>query len=229
MRGARLIFSASAVIAGLIATELSAQSQANFLVNGGFESGPTNPVRADGNLLVLPNTGGALAWQHAGPVPGYWTNTGSPLKLNIVQVDGPGGFDYGIAGNQSDATGIHTRFRRRHYLDMVWDDAVYQVFVAPCEGPVEFGAYFSGRQNGWDNYGVSRIDLIAGTNPMAATSQATLILNSLAGPYQAKTGPWQLLRGQTNVSRGASYVFKIKLGDPMSVDEAFVKPTAGCR
>lgn len=219
----------SAIIAGLYATQLFAQIQPNILVNGGFESGPTNPARADGSLLVLPNTGGALAWLHAGPIPNYWPNIGSPLKLNIVQVDGPGGFDIGIAGNESDATGIHTRFRRRHYLDMVWDDAVYQVFVAPCEGPVEFGAYFSGRGNGWDNYGISKVAIIAGTNPMATTSLATLNLTGATGPYQSKTGPWRLLRGTANVSRGASYVFKIKLGDSMSVDEAFVTPTASCR
>ncbi|MDE2442180.1 MAG: hypothetical protein KGP14_14265, partial [Betaproteobacteria bacterium] len=147
------------------------------------------------------------------------------VKFNVVQIDGPGGFGYGIAGNESDATGIHPANRRRHYLDLFGDDAIYQGFTSTCEGMYDFGAYFSGRQNG---SGPARVEIVAGTNPSAvAIASAATIPGSFAGPSQ--TGPWRLVSGQFSAPHGAPYLIRIRLSDNMSVDEVFVRPQANCR
>ena len=61
-----------------------AYGQANQIYNPGFEMGPTRP---NNNLFMPSNTSNAVGWMDGGGQP-----------LNIVQVDGPGGWNSGNNG-----------------------------------------------------------------------------------------------------------------------------------
>lgn len=214
------------VIFAVACSASQAYAQANLLVNGGFENGPSHPTRADGNLFVNMNVDGALGWYRAGPVQAYWNsvNAGVP-KMNIVQVDGPGGFNYGLAGNQSDASGLHTMNRRRHYLEMFGDEVVYQKFIAPCTGTMNFGAWFSTRTNSQQ---ASAVEIVGGVNPLLSSSIASAIVAPWTGTLNSVSDPWKLAEGQFNAVANASYIFRIRLPDRMNVDEVFLKKGSNC-
>jgi hypothetical protein len=238
----RMFFKVIIGLGFLVGWQNAAGAQVNLLINAGFENGPTYPARADGNLFVNMNTDGALGWLRSGPVAQYWTTYNSGVaKFNIVQVDGPGGFSYGISGNESDATGQHMMNRRRHYLDMMGNDIVYQSFTAPCTGPMKFGAWFSTRINGEDGVAV---EIVNGNNPLQIPTVATagtpytfwniiyLVwgahMPSWPTPRHSNIDSWQKLSGSFNAVRNSVYFFRIRLSDNMSVDEAFLAKDNNC-
>ena len=100
----------------------------NILVNGGFESNPPSGLGNNIGHSVSP-----------------WT-LGSGNSSNVVRVDGPGGYDYGTAGPQSDASGVTNS--PRHYLDITnGSNNFYQSFTPKCSGTVTAGGFFSTRAN----------------------------------------------------------------------------------
>src|SRR3954464_5064622 len=86
---------AFSVIALLSAHNALAQ---NILVNGDFEPNPP------------PKLGNNIGW----PIAPWVVGTGQ--QPNVVKVDGPGGYDYGTNGPESDASAPATK--PQHYLDI---------------------------------------------------------------------------------------------------------------
>lgn len=182
-----------------------ALAQINQVYNPGFEAGPT---RNNSNLIVPQNTGNAIGWRATGGVP-----------LNIVQVDGPGPFNYGSAGPVNDATGSATATAPRRYLDIEdGSNTVYQRFTPNCTGDVTFGAWFSTRDGG---PGAGRIDIVNGASlpgtVIAASNQVNLPAQNSA------LAPWVLSQGSVNLVAGTTYVFAITMNNNMNMDEAFVR------
>src|SRR5947207_10525840 len=71
----------------------------NVLVNGNFEVNPP------------PNLGNNIGWSIA-----PWL-LGPGQTSNVVKVDGPGGYDYGTSGPESDASAPGAGVAQ-HYLDI---------------------------------------------------------------------------------------------------------------
>ncbi|HVF60897.1 MAG TPA: hypothetical protein VNJ70_13905 [Thermoanaerobaculia bacterium] len=128
------------VAAAAIALSGAALAQ-NVLVNGDFES---NPPASFGN-----NIGHPIA---------PWV-AGADQSPNVVKVDGPGGFNYGNNGPESDASAPGAGIAQ-HYLDIAnGSNEFYQSFTPQCSGEVQFGGWFSTRA---DSPGTAQVTLREG-------------------------------------------------------------------
>lgn len=182
-----------------------AMAQTNQIYNPGFETGPARP---DGNLLpVAPNSGNAVGWF-----------VGPGAAMNVVQVDGPGGYNYATNGPENDASGNATTSNKRRYLDITnGTNYVYQRFTPRCSGKVDFGAYFSTRANG---QGVGSLQILTGSNPNGTAIAASNPVNLPGG--NSMTDPWVLTSGSVNLTANTTYIFKARLDNNLNMDEAYV-------
>jgi hypothetical protein len=199
----------AAALAMIFASSLTSavQAQINQIYNPGFEMGPTSPVRPNGNLFVQPNTDNAVGWLgDGGPMP------------NIVQVDGPGVFNYGTAGPQNDATGTATSLVPRRYLDIRdGTNSVYQRFTPQCTGDVTFGAWFSTRDN---SPGSGRIRILEGSTLQGSVISDSNVVSLPGG--NSTVDPWVQSQGAVNLVAGTTYVFQILMNNNLNMDEAYV-------
>ena len=183
----------------------------NLIVNGGFENNPP------------PNNGNNIGWSVS-----PWT-LGPGNSSNVVQVDGPGGFEYGNRGPQSDASnngqgagaGVS-----QHYLDIT-DGAndFYQSFTVPtCGGPsgqsrvVNFSGWFSTRG---DKSGHGAITMRRGVG-FNGDQLARVDVNLPVPSQGSEFTPWQKVQGQITVQAGEKFSMIVSMDDPVNFDEAYL-------
>lgn len=190
---------------------LSASSQAgaqNLIANPGFEN---NPPANNGN-----NIGHGVA---------PWT-LGPGNQSNVVKVDGPGGFNYGDGGPQSDASNNGAGAGagvQQHYLDIASGaNDFYQAFQVPLCGSasgqtrqVNFSGWFSTRDNLSGN---GAIRIRSGTG-LAGAVLATVNV-SLPAPAHSGTAPWVLASGTVNVQAGSTISYVVSMDNNLNFDEA---------
>lgn len=195
-----------AILLATVVTFVSgaAFGQPNELVNGDFES---NPPPMLGN-----NIGYSIA---------PWV-LGSGNKSNVVKVDGPGGYDYGTSGPESDATAPGAGVPQ-HYLDIAdGRNDFYQSFTTRCVGDVTFGGAFSTRAN---LAGTASIALRQGVGTSGAIVGSTNVINLPGGT--SKTDPWALVSFTATLPIGM-YSFVVTMDNNMNFDDGFVRYTKGC-
>ena len=191
----------------LFSASLQANAQ-NLIANPGFEN---NPPAANGN-----NIGHGVA---------PWT-LGPGNQSNVVKVDGPGGFNYGNGGPQSDASNNGTGAGagvQQHYLDIASGaNDFYQSFQVPLCGSasgqtrqVNFSGWFSTRDNLSGN-GAIRIRSGAG---LAGAILATVTV-SLPAPASSGTAPWVLASGTVTVQAGNTISYVVSMDNNLNFDEA---------
>jgi hypothetical protein len=177
----------------------------NVIVNGDFE---TNPPASLGN-----NIGYSIA---------PWV-LGSGQSSNVVTVDGPGGYDYGNNGPESDASAPGAGVLQ-HYLDIAnGSNDFYQSFTPQCGGEVEFGGFFSTRA---DARGTATVVIRDGVGTTGAVVGAT---NNVVIPGgTSKTDPWTEVHANANVTAGSTYSFVVSMDNNMNFDNGYVRFKTNC-
>ncbi|MDE2446062.1 MAG: hypothetical protein KGO94_07775, partial [Alphaproteobacteria bacterium] len=186
---------------------------ANLIANPGFEnSAPTTM----GNNIGWPMTPWIL---------------GGGSSSNVVQVDGPGGYDYFSNGPESDGSAPGSGVPQ-HYLDIAnGSNDLYQTFTVPaCPGSpagtsasVSFSGKFStrainiGYPSGSAAIGKVSILSGAGTGGSIIASQTASLT---AGP--SKSTPWVTVSGSATVARGATFSYVVTMDDNVNFDDAVV-------
>lgn len=188
----------------------------NIIVNGDFENNaPTN----NGN-----NIGWSISPWILGP----------GNRSNVVQVDGPGGFNYANRGPQSDASndgqgrgaGV-----AQHYLDIT-DGAndFYQPFTVPQCGSasgqtkaVYFSGFFSTRGDRSGNGGITirRGDGFSGE----VLGRQTVSLP--VPPNGSALEPWSKVEGQLSVAAGEKLSIIVSMDDNVNFDEGVLTFESG--
>ena len=175
---------------------------APVLTNGDFEQNPPN------------NYGNNTGWDIS-----PWV-LGGGNSSNVVSVDGPGGqtwYENNNSGPGFDATG-----GAGHYLDIAnGSNDFYQEFTPLCSGDVEFGAYFSTR----DNQAGSAVVTIK--DAAGSTDISTPASVSLPGGTSG-TDPWTLASFSTTLTANTTYRFHVSMDDNMNIDNAFVNFGPSC-
>ena len=177
----------------------------NLIANPGFEN---NPPSNFGNNIGHPITPWIL---------------GTGQTSNVVKVDGPGGFNYGNAGPESDADPATGAGVQQHYLDIAsGTNDIYQSFVVPsCGGAAgqtrqaTFSGWFSTRDN-LSGGGAIRIRQGAGTTG-AVLAQSSV---NLPAPPSSATAPWVQASGTVTVTSGSTISFVVSLDNNLNFDQA---------
>ncbi len=180
----------------------------NLIANPGFENNPP------------PNNGNNIGWLFA-----PWI-LGPGDQSNVVKVDGPGGFNYGDAGPQSDASNNGAGAGAgvpQHYADIVGSNDFYQVFTVPtCGGApgqtrtATFSGWFSTRDN---RSGTGGIALRAG----AGIGGSVLAQENVSLPAPALgsgLAPWTRVSGTVSVQSGSQISFIVSMTNNVNFDEA---------
>lgn len=213
MFGFRKLLLSSSLACSLAVTAASA----NVLQNPDFETMPPAVTLNNGNNIT---TSGSNPFA----VPN-WTSVSGSGALNLVRIDGPGGYSYGSNGPESDAdysgTGVV-----KHYIDIVNSSGgMFQTFTLPlCSSgtpdpiSVNFGAFFSNRNNSAGGF-PARLAIIAGPNP-GGTQVGTTTGPSFPGG-SSQLYPWTLRDATTTLMRGQTYTFVASMGDFANVDNVF--------
>src|SRR3954454_11539622 len=187
----------------MLAVTVAGRGQ-NLLVNGDFE---TNAPTTNGVHVGWPTNGWTLA-------PG--TNG------NVVQVDGPGGFNYGLNGAECDAS-IPCLQVPQHYFDIAGGkNTLYQTFKAGCEGTIELGGSFSTEQN---KGGTGSITLYSGAG-LGGSVVGTVHTVTVPGG-NSQTDPWTNVTYTAAVPAG-TYTYAVTLDDNLDFANAFVHYTSIC-
>jgi uncharacterized repeat protein (TIGR01451 family) len=213
-RSSRLPVHVFLSIAGiLLVLPLRAPAQ-NLITNPGFEN---NPPATFGNNIGYPIA--------------PWT-LGTGNASNVVKVDGPGGFNYGNGGPESDADPATGAGVPQHYLDIASGaNDFYQAFTVPLCGSAPgqvrqaaFSGWFSTRDNLSGN-GAVRIVNGAGTGG-TILAQSNV---SLPAPPSSQTAPWVQVSGTVNVPAGATISYVISMDNNLNFDQASLTfSTATC-
>jgi hypothetical protein len=181
-----------------------ASAQTNVLVNGDFELNPPPGFGDNRGHSIFP-----------------WV-LGTGDEPNVVKVDGPGGFDYGTRGPESDASAAGPR-RVRHYLDIVnGQNEFYQSFSPQCSGTVVFGASFSTRAN---DPGIATVRLLEGVG----TAGALVASGRVSLPRgNSRTDPWRQVTFTAPVEALETYSLVIFMADELNVDNVFARFVERC-
>jgi hypothetical protein len=186
----------------LIAFAGSALAQ-NILVNGDFEKKPPsnygNNIGHDISPWIL----------------------GTGQQANVVKVDGPGPFDYGSNGPESDAS---TPGASQHYLDITdGSNDFYQTFTPRCSGQVRFGGFFSTRANSAGN---AKVRIVQGTGVSGQTIGVTNTVYLPGG--NSKTDGWKKVDFLAPVTANTTYSFVVSMDNNMNFDDGFVEYIENC-
>ncbi|HEX3109732.1 MAG TPA: hypothetical protein VHU41_11620, partial [Thermoanaerobaculia bacterium] len=193
-------------LAASLFTAGTALSQ-NVLVNGNFE---TNPP---------PNFGNNIGW----PITPWVLGPGQ--TSNVVKVDGPGGYNYGTNGPESDASAPGAGIPQ-HYLDIAnGDNYFYQTFMPRCSGLVTFGGFFSTRAN---SAGTARVELHEGSGGPAGPLVGITNPVSLPAGGHSATDPWTGTSFTAAVTAFQTYSFVVYMDDNMNFDNGFVTYNNEC-
>lgn len=177
----------------------------NVLVNGDFE---TNPPAALGN-----NIGHSIA---------PWV-LGTGDQSNVVKVDGPGGYNYGNSGPESDASAPGAGVPQ-HYLDIAdGNNDFYQSFTPRCSGEVSFGGAFSTRANSPGTASVTLRQGVGTSGPIVGTSNPVTL-----GFGNSATDPWQVVTFTAPVTAATTYSFIVEMDNEMNFDNGFVRYRLAC-
>jgi hypothetical protein len=193
-----------ATIVMAISLSAAASAQPNVLVNGDFE---TNPP---------PNLGNNVKYSISPWVLGPGDSS------NVVTVDGPGGFDYGDDGPESDASAPGAGVKQ-HYLDIVGSNNFYQTFTPRCSGEVTFGGYFSTRSN---QSGLAGVTLREGVGTSGPIVGQTNNVNVPGG--HSRTDPWMLASFTAQMKAGTQYSFIVNMDNALNFDNGFVRYQEEC-
>ncbi len=156
-----------------------------------------------------------------------FTNVGAPWIYgsgqgpNVVKVDGPGGYNYGSSGPESDASAPGAGVPQ-HYLDIAdGNNDFYQVFTPLCTGEVVYSASFSSRAN---SVGVAGITIVNDTDSsiVGARQQTSLPAGN------SMTDPWVQVTYTTSLAAGTAYRFLVDMDNNMNMDNAFVEFETYC-
>lgn len=190
---------AAAFVAALSAGIASGQ---NVLVNGDFELNPPPNFGNNTPIAITP-----------------WT-LGPGDDANVVKVDGPGGYDYGNNGPESDASAPGAGIEQ-HYLDIVGTNQFYQAFTPQCSGSIEFGGAFSTRA---EAEGTGSITIRQGTGFNGAIVGQTNDVNLPAGDSET----WTTVTYSVPVTGGQTYSFVVDMDNQVNFDNAFVRYLTAC-
>ena len=175
------------------------------------------------------------------PPPNFGNNIGYPINpwvlgpgntSNVVKVDGPGGYNYGNGGPQSDASNNGAGAGagvQQHYLDIASGaNDFYQAFQVPICGAVlgqtrqvNFSGWFSTRDN---LSGSGSIRIRSGTG-LAGAMLANVSV-SLPAPPSSATAPWVLASGVVNVPAGSTISYVVSMDNNLNFDEASLSFTS---
>ena len=193
------------IFAGLLAIVMIGRAGATpVLTNGDFEA---NPPASLGN-----NIGVAVA--------APWVMGGGSLA-NVVKVDGPGGFNYGSLGPESDASAPGAGIEQ-HYLDIAnGANDFYQVFTPLCSGTVTYAASFSTRDNNAGEAGITI--LLDSDGSVAGPRQQTNLSNGTSA-----TDPWVGVSYTTVLTANTAYRFFVDMDNNMNMDNALVQFETSC-
>ncbi|GGX60691.1 hypothetical protein GCM10011309_08160 [Litorimonas cladophorae] len=171
----------------------------NVLVNSDFSQGAPSTMGNHVNQFSPPG------WAFG---PGQ-----SP---NVVTVDGPGGYNYGTNGPQSDATGTGNI---QHYLDIAnGGNSFYQTFTPTCSGNVEFGGAFSTRGNGAARASIAIRQGNGLNGTLVGTTQQTSLPRGTS-----MTDPWRQVSYTTALQAGQTYSFVVTMDNNSNFDDGFVE------
>lgn len=191
-------------VAAAIALSGAALAQ-NVLVNGDFES---NPPASFGN-----NIGHSIA---------PWV-VGTGQSPNVVKVDGPGGFNYGNNGPESDASAPGAGIAQ-HYLDITrGSNDFYQSFTPQCSGEVQFGGFFSTRA---DSPGTAQVTLREGVGLSGPIVGQTNNVSLPGG--NSRTDPWTPVSFTAPITAFTTYSFIVHMDNNMNFDNGFVTFELAC-
>lgn len=196
------IFAAIVTVVSLSAT--AAFAQPNVIVNGDFESNPPPGFGNHVNYSISP-------WK-----------IGPGDQSNVVKVDGPGGFNYGSDGPESDASAPGAGIPQ-HYLDIVGENTFYQSFTPPCSGEVTFGGSFSTRGN---SPGMATVTLREGVGTSGDIVGQTNTVSLPGG--NSKTDPWRLVTYTANINVLTTYSFVVSMDNSLNFDNGFVRYKLTC-
>lgn len=192
-----------AAIATAICISAAASAQ-NVLVNGDFESNPP------------PNFGNNIGWSIS-----PWV-LGSGNTSNVVKVDGPGGFNYGSLGPESDASAPGAGIPQ-HYLDIANGiNDFYQSFTPQCSGQVLFDGSFSTRAN---LAGTASVTLRVGVGT-SGSIVGTSTVNLPVGNSQ--TDPWTLVSFTSPITAFTTYSFVVSMDNNMNFDNGSATYQVAC-
>jgi len=197
-------------LCAVLALAPHAAAAQNLIANPGFENSPPPNLGNNIGHPILP-----------------WT-LGPGQNSNVVKVDGPGGFNYGSSGPESDADPATGAGVPQHYLDIAaGGNSFYQAFVVPTCGSAPgqtLGATYSGWFSTRDNLaGSGSVTIRAGTGAGGAIL-ATVSVNLPAGNSQ--TTPWMQASGSVNVQAGATVSYVVAMDNNLNFDQAFLSFTA---
>jgi len=199
----RIVTLAAIVTAMCISTAAFAQ---NVVVNGNFEASPP------------PVNGNNIGWS----ISPWVLGTGN--SSNVVKVDGPGGFDYGSNGPESDALAPGAGVSQ-HYLDITnGSNDFYQSFIPECSGQLEFGGSFSTRIN---SAATASVTLRQGVGTSGTIVGTTNIVNLPGGT--SKTDPWTLASFTVPIIAWQTYSFIVQMDNNMNFDNGFATYQVDCR
>ncbi|MDX1999705.1 MAG: hypothetical protein SF066_18445 [Thermoanaerobaculia bacterium] len=194
-------------LATLVALSLgfatAATAQNNVLVNGDFELNPPPKFGNNVDFSIFP-----------------WV-LGAGDQSNVVKVDGPGGYDYGSNGPESDASAAGPR-RVRHYLDIVGQNEFYQSFSPQCSGSVVFGASFSTRANDPGMATVSLYEGVGSGGTLVASNQVSLLGGN------SRTDAWRQVTFSAPVEALETYSLVIFMENELNVDNVFARFVERC-
>ncbi|HEY0372834.1 MAG TPA: hypothetical protein VGD79_12575, partial [Thermoanaerobaculia bacterium] len=190
-----------AVLVALFVSGIAA-GQTNVLVNGDFE---TNSAQNFGNNTPI-------------SIPPWTLGPGD--DANIVKVDGPGGYNYGTDGPESDASAPGAGVDQ-YYLDIVGENQFYQAFTPQCSGSIEFGGAFSTRAL---DAGTGSITIRQGAGFTGAIVGQTNTVNLPAGDSQT----WTSVMFTVPVVAGQTYSFVVDMDNQVNFDNAFVYYLTAC-
>ena len=180
----------------------SLTSAQNVLVNGDFESNPPNKLGNNVNYSIAP-----------------WV-LGIGQQSNVVKVNGTA--FYGSQGPAFDATSKGTN-QVRHYLDIARGaNSIYQSFTPKCSGQINFGGWFSTRDN---TAGQAKISLRKGVGIGGELVQSNPI--SLPGGL-SQTDAWKKSAFVATISANTTYSFVVDMTDYVNFDEAYANYVDDC-
>ncbi len=198
---------AVACVIAMMAWAAPAAAQ-NVIANPGFENNPP------------PSNGNNIGWSFA-----PWV-LGPGDQSNVVKVDGPGGFNYGNSGPQSDASNNGAGGGAgvaQHYADIVGVNDLYQSFTVPTCGAAPgqtrtatFSGWFSTRDNLAGNGAIVIRSGVGLTGAVLASQTINLPVPPLGSGMQ----PWVRVTGTVNLTSGAQISFVVDMDNNVNFDEA---------
>lgn len=187
-----------------------AQTGTNLLANPSFENNPPTTLGNNIGYSVAP-----------------WIIGGTGYQANVVVVDGPGGYNYGQGGPESDANPATGAGVLQRYLDVNGgQNSFHQSFVVPTCGSapgqtrtIRYSGWFSTREN--RGIGTASISIRSGNGTSGAIlSQQLVTLPN--PPLGSQFQPWVQVSGTVNVAAGSTVSYVVDLPDYYNFDEAFM-------